>query len=151
MTLKLAAELPMKQSLGCATEAGHGMVPASWLERGRIHRPSLKGPFNRQSGAMHDTKCSSTKHVLQRSSGSLFLSPPPTPLPRKQNRCLPCSHFRRTIPLKEAASACGTHARRPGEDEGNLCAIISNAERLFDMEMAEVTVRLVLKALSNLH
>lgn len=42
-------------------------------------------------------------------------------------------------------------ARRPGEDEGNLCAIISNAERLFDMEMAEVTVRLVLKALSNLH
>lgn len=42
-------------------------------------------------------------------------------------------------------------ARRPGEDEGNLCAIISNAELLFDMEMAEVTVRLVLKALSNLH
>lgn len=42
-------------------------------------------------------------------------------------------------------------ARRPSKDEGNLCAIISNAEQLFDMEMAEVTLRFVLKALSNLH
>lgn len=42
-------------------------------------------------------------------------------------------------------------ARLPSEDEGNLCAIISNAEQLFDMEMAEVTVRLVLKALSDLN
>lgn len=30
---------------------------------------SLKGPFNCQSGAIHDTKCSTTQHVLQRSLG----------------------------------------------------------------------------------
>lgn len=42
-------------------------------------------------------------------------------------------------------------AHLSSEDKGNLCAIISNAKQLFDMEMAEVTVQLVLKALSNLH
>lgn len=72
ITLKLVAELPIKQSLGWATEAGYGIVPASWLECGCIQRP-FKGAFHLPVRC-HDTKCSSTKRVLQRSL-SLSVNP----------------------------------------------------------------------------
>lgn len=104
MTSKLVAELPIKQSLGCVTEAGHGIISAPWLECGWIHRPfneAFQLPV--RCDAWHKVLIyKAQSFVLQRSFGSLFITPS-----WKQNRCLPCSHFRRTILLKDAASACG--------------------------------------------
>lgn len=49
--------------------------------------------------------------------------------------------------LKDVACACGNL-----QVVLAVCTLsISNAEQLFDMEMAEVTIRLILKALSNWH
>lgn len=119
----------------------------SVTRRQRVSRLSSRGSL--QVWLMTQT-ANLTEPLSSADLWSVFISPKSESDPSwKQRRRLPCNH------LKKHGASEGCHVciwksgRLPRENEVNFVPFISNLVQLFDMEMFEVSVQLVLKALSG--